>query len=165
MILKRMKRRHARADAVAFCARLRALRPEIAFGADLIAGFPTETEAMFENSLSLLDECGLAYLHVFPYSPRKGTPAAKMPQVPGAVIKERAARLRAKGAEALARHLQRHEGREAEVLIEKPGFGRLADFSPVRVAGETIQGVIIRVRIDTAHASDLSAHLAEAVPA
>jgi threonylcarbamoyladenosine tRNA methylthiotransferase MtaB len=165
MILKRMKRRHSRAEAIAFCARLRALRPEIAFGADLIAGFPTETDAMFENSLSLVDECGLAYLHIFPYSPRQGTPAAKMPQVPGAAIKARAARLRAKGEEALARHLKRHEGREMPCLVEKPGFGRLADFSPVRIAGDAASGEIIRVRIEHAGPASLEARVLDAVPA
>jgi threonylcarbamoyladenosine tRNA methylthiotransferase MtaB len=136
LILKRMKRRHLRDDAIALCARLKAARPEIAFGADLIAGFPTESEDMFANTLALVDDCGIAYTHVFPFSPRPGTPAARMPQLERAVIKERAARLRAKGAEALARHLQSRVGAVGEVLVERPGFGRLADFSPVRlVAG------------------------------
>ena len=111
MILKRMKRRHLRADAIALTDRLKAIRPDIAFGADLIAGFPTETEAMFENSLRLVEECQLAYLHVFPYSPRPGTPAARMPQVNGAVIKARAKRLREAGEAALARHLASMVGR------------------------------------------------------
>jgi threonylcarbamoyladenosine tRNA methylthiotransferase MtaB len=106
MILKRMKRRHRRADAVAFCEQVRRLRPDVAFGADLIAGFPTETEAMFAGSLDLVDECDLAYLHIFPFSPRKGTPAARMPQVTRREVKERAARLRTKGAASLARHLE-----------------------------------------------------------
>ena len=135
MILKRMKRRHSRDDAIRFCAELRRLRPDMALGADLIAGFPTETEEMFQNTLRLVDDCGLAYLHVFPFSPRKGTPAARMPQQMPGVGKERAARLRAAGDEALARHLSRHAGRVAEVLVEKPGFGRLADFSPVAFEG------------------------------
>jgi len=136
MILKRMKRRHLRDDAIALCERLRAARPEIAFGADLIAGFPTETEEMFANTLDLVDACDLAFLHVFPFSPRPGTPAAKMPQLERAVIKNRAARLRAKGDEALARHLTRHVGTQGEVLVEREGFGRLADFSPVRFAAD-----------------------------
>ncbi|MFW6413416.1 MAG: tRNA (N(6)-L-threonylcarbamoyladenosine(37)-C(2))-methylthiotransferase MtaB, partial [Oceanicaulis sp.] len=131
MILKRMKRRHLRAEAIALTQRLRAVRPEIAFGADLIAGLPTETEAMFENSLRLVDECGLAFLHVFPYSPRPGTPAARMPQVDGAVIKDRAARLRARGEEALQRHLNARVGSELTVIMEKPGFARADDFTPI----------------------------------
>ncbi|MEO1038813.1 MAG: tRNA (N(6)-L-threonylcarbamoyladenosine(37)-C(2))-methylthiotransferase MtaB [Pseudomonadota bacterium] len=147
MILKRMKRRHLRGDAIALTRRLRAVRPEIAFGADLIAGFPTETEAMFENSLRLVDECDLAYLHVFPYSPRPGTPAARMPQVNGAAIKERAARLREKGAEALTRHLDSRVGREMEVLVEKPGAARADDFSPVRLDAPARAGALVRARI------------------
>ena len=119
MILKRMKRRHSRQQAVDLCAELRDLRPGIVFGADLIAGFPTETEAMFENSLKLVEDCGLTYLHVFPYSARKGTPAAKMPQLPLAVRKERAGRLRAAGAAALSTFLDRQAGRTAAVLIER----------------------------------------------
>ena len=120
MILKRMKRRHTRADAVRFCDEVRRLRPDIAFGADLIAGFPTETEAMFDGSLRLVDDCGLAFLHVFPFSPRPGTPAARMPQVAGATVKERAARLRAKGRMALTGYLEAQVGRAAEVLVEQP---------------------------------------------
>lgn len=133
MILKRMKRRHSRDDAIELCARLKAARPEIAFGADLIAGFPTETEAMFENSLRLVDECSLAYLHVFPYSPRPGTPAARMPQLEKPVIKERAARLRAKAAEALNTHLDGMIGRVEAALIEKPGFARAGNFAGIRL--------------------------------
>ena len=147
MILKRMKRRHLREDAIALTKKLRAVRPEIAFGADLIAGFPTETEAMFENALRLVDECDLAYLHVFPYSPRPGTPAARMPQVNGAVIKDRAARLRAKGAEALARHLESRVGREMEVLVERAGAARADDFSPVRLDTPARPGALVRARI------------------
>ncbi len=119
MILKRMKRRHGRADAVAFCERVRSLRPDVVFGADFIAGFPTETDDMFENTVRMVEECGLTWLHVFPYSPRPGTPAARMPQVDGAVRKERAARLRAVGAEAAARTLASLVGRTASVLVEK----------------------------------------------
>ncbi|MCQ8185772.1 MiaB/RimO family radical SAM methylthiotransferase [Parvularcula maris] len=135
MILKRMKRRHSRTDAVELCARLKDARPEMAFGADLIAGFPTETEGMFENSLRLVEECGLAYVHVFPFSPREGTPAAKMPQLPREVVKERAARLREVAAAALRRHLDAQVGTEAVALIEeiKDGApkGRLPNFTEV----------------------------------
>src|SRR5262249_25588432 len=112
IILKRMKRRHARANAVRFCEEVRQLRPDVVFGADLIAGFPTETEAMFANSLQLIDDCGLTFLHVFPFSRRPGTPASRMPQVVGAAIKERAARLREKGQAGLAAHLNAQVGRE-----------------------------------------------------
>ncbi len=134
LTLKRMKRRHGRADAIRFCAELREARPDYAFGADLIAGFPTETEEMFENTLRLVEECGLAFLHVFPYSPRKGTPAARMPQVAKPVIKERAARLRAAGEAALHRHLARHLAREARILVERETIARLDDFTPIRLA-------------------------------
>jgi threonylcarbamoyladenosine tRNA methylthiotransferase MtaB len=147
LILKRMKRRHAREDAIRFCADLRAARPEFAFGADIIAGFPTETVAMFENSLKLVEDCGLAFLHVFPYSPRPGTPAARMPQLDRAEIKGRAARLRTAGAAALARHLERHIGIEAEILTERGGLGRLADFTPVRFAEPIEPGVLARVAV------------------
>jgi threonylcarbamoyladenosine tRNA methylthiotransferase MtaB len=157
MILKRMKRRHLRADAIRFCEDIRRLRPDTAFGADLIAGFPTESDAMFENTLSLIDECDLAYLHVFPFSPRKGTPAARMPQLGGGVAKARAAELRARGDAALARHLRRHTGMTADVLVEKPGFGRLADFSPVRFDGPGGAGDIIPMTIAAAGARDLVA--------
>lgn len=131
MILKRMKRRHLRADAVDFCERVRTLRPDVVFGADIIAGFPTETDEMFENSLRAVDDCGLTYLHVFPYSPRPGTPAARMPQVPGNLRKERAARLRALGAEREAQFLQSRIGGTAQVLVEKDGFGRSEHYAPV----------------------------------
>jgi threonylcarbamoyladenosine tRNA methylthiotransferase MtaB len=135
LILKRMKRRHARADAVALCARLRALRPDVVFGADLIAGFPTETEADFGDTLTLVDACGLTHLHVFPYSPRPGTPAARMPPTPGEVARERAARLRRAGEDALARHLDRQIGAKIRVLTERGGVGRAADFTPVETPG------------------------------
>jgi threonylcarbamoyladenosine tRNA methylthiotransferase MtaB len=135
MILKRMKRRHSRQDAIDLCGRLRAARPDIAFGADLIAGFPTETDAMFANTLGSVDECGIDYLHVFPYSPRPGTPAARMPQVARETIKARAARLREKGAERLALRLDRHVGATAMALVESGGRARLSDFSPVRIEG------------------------------
>jgi threonylcarbamoyladenosine tRNA methylthiotransferase MtaB len=137
LILKRMKRRHSRADAIAFCAKLRRLRPDIAFGADIIAGFPTETEAMFARSQDLVEECDLTFLHVFPYSPRPGTPAARMPQVNGTVIKDRAKRLRANGEAALQRRLVAEVGSVREVLIESATQGRTEHFVPVAVSGDT----------------------------
>ena len=157
LILKRMKRRHSRADAIRFCDHARRLRPDIVFGADLIAGFPTETEAMFANSMNLVDECGLAYLHVFPFSPRKGTSAARMPQVPQSITKARAGSLRAKAASVLETHLARHIGRDADVLVENTGFGRLPDFSPVRFKGPGAAGDIIPMAIIDATARDLTA--------
>ena len=149
MTLKRMKRRHSRAEAVDLCARLKAARPGIALGADLIAGFPTENAAMFANTLKLVDDCDLSYLHVFPFSPRPGTPAARMPPVPAGTVKARAARLREAGAAALQRHFARHVGLAGDVLVEREGFGRLADFSPVSLpAGLPARpGAIIGVRI------------------
>jgi threonylcarbamoyladenosine tRNA methylthiotransferase MtaB len=135
MILKRMKRRHARAQALDLISRLRAARPGMAFGCDLIAGFPTETEEHFEANLSLIEEAGLAYVHVFPYSPRPMTPAAKMPQLDRETIKARAARLRVAGAAALARHLDGWVGRHGDALVEEPGAARLSDFTPVRLDG------------------------------
>ncbi|WP_395647443.1 tRNA (N(6)-L-threonylcarbamoyladenosine(37)-C(2))-methylthiotransferase MtaB [Terricaulis sp.] len=131
LILKRMKRRHSRAQAIELCQRLKAARPEIALGADLIAGFPTEEEPHFANLLSLIDDCNLAFVHAFPFSPRAGTPAARMPQVERQVVKARAATLRAKGAEALRRHLDAWVGKEADAIVEREGFARLADFSTV----------------------------------
>jgi threonylcarbamoyladenosine tRNA methylthiotransferase MtaB len=148
MILKRMKRRHSRADALRLVAEVRAVRPDTAFGADLIAGFPTETEAMFENTLKLVEDADLAFLHVFPFSPRPGTPAARMPQLPRAVVKERAARLRAAGEAALSRHLARQVGRTVTALVERPGVARAADFTEVAFAGPGASGDIVRVRID-----------------
>ncbi|WLB93132.1 tRNA (N(6)-L-threonylcarbamoyladenosine(37)-C(2))-methylthiotransferase MtaB [Bradyrhizobium japonicum] len=142
MILKRMKRRHSRNDAIAFCDQVRRLRPDIAFGADIIAGFPTETEEMFSHSLDLVEECGLTFLHVFPYSPRPGTPAARMPQVAGPVIKERARQLRAAGEAALRRRLQAEVGATREVLIESAGQGRTEHYLPVGVAGERVGNVV-----------------------
>ncbi|MCA1952208.1 MAG: tRNA (N(6)-L-threonylcarbamoyladenosine(37)-C(2))-methylthiotransferase MtaB [Hyphomicrobiales bacterium] len=147
LILKRMKRRHSRADSIRFCAELRAARPDFAFGADLIAGFPTETEAMFTNTLRLVEECGLAFLHVFPYSPRPGTPAARMPQVGRAEIKARAARLRAAGEAALRRHLDARVGSAGMALVERDGLGRLDDFTPVRIAGAAEPGSLVPIRI------------------
>jgi threonylcarbamoyladenosine tRNA methylthiotransferase MtaB len=133
LILKRMKRRHSRAQSIELCQRLKSARPEIALGADLIAGFPTETEDAFANTLSLIDACGLAFVHAFPFSPRDGTPAARMPQVDRRVVKERAARLREAGAAALARHLDRWIGHEAMALVERDDFARLPDFTGVTI--------------------------------
>jgi threonylcarbamoyladenosine tRNA methylthiotransferase MtaB len=140
LVLKRMKRRHGRADAIRFCEDVRRLRPEVVFGADLIAGFPTETEAQFARSLALVAECGLTHLHVFPYSPRPGTPAARMPPVPGDVVRDRAARLRAVGAVALAAHLTAQVGRTHRVLTERGGIGRTEAFTPVRLVGDSPAG-------------------------
>jgi threonylcarbamoyladenosine tRNA methylthiotransferase MtaB len=137
LILKRMKRRHCRDDAVRFCAQVRRLRPDIALGADIIAGFPTETEEMFKRSQELVEACDLTFLHVFPYSPRPGTPAARMPQVPGGAIKERARRLRATGEAALQRRLRSENGATRQVLIESARQGRTEHFLPVAIAGET----------------------------
>ena len=131
MILKRMKRRHSRSDAVRFVEEVRRLRPETAFGADLIAGFPTETQAHFESSLSMIEECGLTWLHVFPYSPRPGTPAARMPQVDGRAIRERAARLRAAGQRRVALHLDGELGERRRILMEGPRSGRTEQFAEV----------------------------------
>jgi threonylcarbamoyladenosine tRNA methylthiotransferase MtaB len=139
LILKRMKRRHSRRDAIDFCTRVRRLRPDVVFGADIIAGFPTETEASFSRSLGLVDECGLTHLHVFPFSPRPGTPAARMPQLDRAIVKERAQRLRQKGEAALAQHLEGQVGRSRLVLTERGGIGRTEQFTPVRLASPPIE--------------------------
>jgi threonylcarbamoyladenosine tRNA methylthiotransferase MtaB len=149
LILKRMKRRHSRAHAVAFCAQLRRLRPGIAFGADIIAGFPTETEEMFARSQEMVEECDLTFLHVFPYSPRPGTPAARMPQVRGDVIRDRARRLRATGEAALQRRLAAEVGSTRQVLIESDRQGRTEHFMPVAIAGETPGAV--RALVMTGH--------------
>jgi threonylcarbamoyladenosine tRNA methylthiotransferase MtaB len=147
MILKRMKRRHTRSDAIRLTQRLREARADIVFGADLIAGFPTETEEMFERSRRLVDECGLSFLHVFPFSPKAGTPAARMPQLEKPIIKARARALREKGGEALARHLDAQVGREGELLMEGANIGRLPGFTPARLEGTAAPGALIRVRI------------------
>jgi len=147
IILKRMKRRHSRADAIAFCEQVRRLRPDVAFGGDIIAGFPTETEAMFSRSLDLVDECGLTQLHVFPFSPRPGTPAARMPQVAGDVVKERARRLRDKGEAALRRHLDGEVGAQRRVLTERGGIGRTPQFTPVRLATPVDAGLMLDVAV------------------
>ncbi len=147
MILKRMKRRHAREDSIRFCEETRALRPDMVFGADLIAGFPTETEEMFANSLKLVEDCSLTFLHVFPFSPRKGTPAARMPQVKGPEIKARAARLRHAGDAALERHLQAQVGTTHQVLIETPRLGRTAQFTEVAFEADQPEGAILTTLI------------------
>jgi threonylcarbamoyladenosine tRNA methylthiotransferase MtaB len=147
LILKRMKRRHSRADAIAFCETVRRLRPDVAFGADLIAGFPTETEAMFDNSLALIDECGLTHLHVFPFSPRPGTPAARMPQLARDVVKERARRLRERGALALTRHLDAEVGATRRVLTESRDAGRTEQFTKVKFSVPAEPGRILDVKI------------------
>jgi threonylcarbamoyladenosine tRNA methylthiotransferase MtaB len=145
LILKRMKRRHSRAEAIAFCTQLRRLRPEIVLGADMIAGFPTETEEMFVRSLDLVDACGLTHLHVFPFSPRPGTPAVRMPQVPAPVVKERASRLRQKGNVALERHLTAQVGVSHRVLAVGGGRGHTEQFTPIRFAGAVAAGTILDV--------------------
>jgi threonylcarbamoyladenosine tRNA methylthiotransferase MtaB len=157
LILKRMKRRHLRADAVRFCDEARRLRPDIVFGADIIAGFPTETEAMFGNSLRLVEDCGLTWLHVFPYSPRPGTPAARMPQVDGTAIRERGARLRGAGEAAVARHLVGQVGRTHRILMESPRMGRTEQFTEVRFAAPQTEGAIVTARIAGRAASHLLA--------
>ena len=147
MILKRMKRRHLRADALRLVAEVRAVRPDTAFGADLIAGFPTETDEMFENTLSLVGEAGLSFLHVFPFSPRPGTPAARMPQLERRVVKARAERLRAAGDAALVRHLERQVGRTVKGLVEREGLARAEDFTEIAFEGRAEAARVIRLRI------------------
>lgn len=147
MILKRMKRRHSRRQTIEFCEAVRRIRPDAAFGADLIAGFPTETEEMFQNTLRLVDEAGLTYLHVFPYSPRTGTPAAKMPQVARNAVKERAARLRQKGDDRLKAHIANLSGEVRDVLVEKSDSGHTPCFAPVRIEGGAEPGSIARMAL------------------
>ena len=147
LILKRMKRRHARQDAIDLCQTLRNERPDIVFGADIIAGFPTEDEDMFRRSLDLVEECDIAFLHVFPYSPRPGTPAAKMPQVSRTLVKERAARLRDKGAETYARNLARQCGRTHSILVERDGTGRTETFFPVKFSNPPEAGALVKLTI------------------
>jgi threonylcarbamoyladenosine tRNA methylthiotransferase MtaB len=147
MILKRMKRRHSRDDAIRFCEDVRALRPDMIFGADIIAGFPTETEEMFARSLDIVEACGLTHLHVFPFSPRPGTPAARMPQVPRDVVKDRARRLRQKGEAALLKHLDAEVGARRNVLIELNQIGRTEGFTPVRFSSSVTRGDIATVTI------------------
>jgi threonylcarbamoyladenosine tRNA methylthiotransferase MtaB len=160
LILKRMKRRHLRADALKLIADVRAVRPDTAFGADLIAGFPTESEAAFENTLKLVEEAGLSFLHVFPYSARPGTPAARMPPVKGPVIKDRARRLREAGDAALQRHLQRQVGQVLNGLVERDGFARADDFTEIAFTGAAPVGEIIRMRITGVDGARVVAELA-----
>ena len=155
MILKRMKRRHTREDAINLCQRLKTARPEFTFGADIIAGFPTETPDMFENSLSIVSEIGIPWLHVFPFSPREGTPAAKIPPINGTIVKARAKALRDAGALEKAAHLQNRIGDEDIALFEETGLGRLPDFSVVKVDNPVAAGSLARVRITDAASEEL----------
>ncbi|RDJ20993.1 tRNA (N(6)-L-threonylcarbamoyladenosine(37)-C(2))-methylthiotransferase MtaB [Bosea caraganae] len=157
LILKRMKRRHSREDAIRFCAEIQALRPDMVYGADLIAGFPTEDEDMFSRSLSLIEACGLSFVHVFPYSSRPGTPAARMPQLAGEIVGERAARLREAARQAHARHLQARIGRPLSVLTERGNTGRAEDFTLLRFSRDIAPGAILPV---TAMACDDKALMA-----
>ena len=147
MILKRMKRRHLRDDAIAFCEEAKRLRPDMTYGADIIAGFPTETDTMFENSLKLIEECDLTWLHVFPYSPRNGTPAAKMPAVNGKVIKARAAQLRNAGDAKVRAHLSKQIGMTHHILMENPTMGRTEQFTEVTFETDQIEGQIVTAPI------------------
>ena len=147
LILKRMKRRHLRDDAIRFCEEARKVRPDMTYGADIIAGFPTETDAMFENSLKLVDDCDLTWLHVFPYSPRPGTPAAKMPQVQGSAIKARAAKLRAAGEAQVTKHLTAQVGRAHHILMENPRMGRTEQFAEVVFDTDQIESSIVEAEI------------------
>jgi threonylcarbamoyladenosine tRNA methylthiotransferase MtaB len=142
-----MKRRHSRADAIAFCDQVRRLRPDMVFGADIIAGFPTETADMFARSLDLVDECGLTHLHVFPFSVRPGTPAARMPLVPGDIVKERAKRLRHKGEAALHMHLDGEVGAHRLVLTERGGIGRTEQFTTVRLPAKPEPGLLLSLAV------------------
>ncbi|TIU31333.1 MAG: radical SAM protein, partial [Mesorhizobium sp.] len=146
MILKRMKRRHLRDQSIRFCEDVRKLRPGIVFGADIIAGFPTETDEMFENSEKIVEECGLTHLHVFPFSPREGTPAARMPQLRREVVKQRAARLRAAGEAAYVRHLSSLTGTRQSILIERDGLGRTEGFT-LAALGTGAPGEIVEAEI------------------
>ena len=157
LILKRMKRRHLRDDAIRFCQEAKTLRPDITFGADIIAGFPTETEAMFANSLALVEECDLTWLHVFPYSAREGTPAARMPAVHGRAIKERAARLRAAGAQQVAKHLRAQQGKTHNILMENARMGRTEQFTEVAFAADQTEGRIVTAAITGQSGTHLTA--------
>ncbi|WP_375260382.1 tRNA (N(6)-L-threonylcarbamoyladenosine(37)-C(2))-methylthiotransferase MtaB [Palleronia sp.] len=157
LILKRMKRRHLRGDAIRFCEEARRLRPEMTFGADIIAGFPTETEDHFADSLRLVEDCGLTWLHVFPYSARPGTPAARMPQLDGGLVKERAARLRALGDRAVADHLSAQVGRTHRVLMESPRMGRTEQFAEVAFTADRPEGRTVEARIEGVAGTRLTA--------
>ena len=160
MILKRMKRRHNREQVVEFCNKLRVLRPEVSFGADIIAGFPTETDEMFENTRRLISEAGLQYLHVFPYSEREGTPAARMPQVPKQIRKERAAILRAEGIKELHKFFARNVGKDVNVLVEKNNMAHTENFIPVKLDGEYDMGQIIKAKLHSFEAEYMIAKVA-----
>lgn len=160
MILKRMKRRHAREDSIGFCAELRARRPGIVFGADIISGFPTETEEMFENSMRIVDDCGLTFLHVFPFSPRPGTPAARMPQLDTAIVRERAARLRQKGAARLDQFYASEIGAIRQVLVETEAMGRTEHFAQVKFRSRMTPGAIVTAQVTGRGASHLEVRLA-----
>lgn len=159
LILKRMKRRHSREDAIEFCQNLKSLRPEMVFGADIIAGFPTETEEMFQNSLRIVDECELTFLHVFPFSPRPETPAARMPQLDKALIKERAARLRARGEERNRAFLERAIGSVQRVLVETQNLGRNEQFAPVKFQQVLTPGAIVKAHVIAANQGFLEGRL------
>lgn len=155
MVLKRMKRRHLRQDAIDFCNKVRALRPDVVFGADIIAGFPTEDEAMFQNTLNIVEEAGLTYLHVFPYSSRPGTPAARMPQVAKEVRKERAGKLRAAGERRLAAYLQSQIGATAQIIVEKERLGRSEHFAMVELDVDCVPGGVVSAQITSANDNSL----------
>lgn len=155
MILKRMKRRHLRQDAINFCLKARELRPEIEFGADIIAGFPTETDEMFENTLKSVEECDLTYLHIFPYSEREGTPVVKMPQVDPAIRKQRAAKLRVQGEKQLQKLLNRHVNKTVDIIVEKDSFGRTESFAPVRLEKPLQPGTLARVKLTAIKGNEL----------
>lgn len=157
IILKRMKRRHSRADAIRFCESVRKLRPDIVFGADLIAGFPTETEKMFESTLSIVEECGLTFLHVFPYSPRPDTPAARMPQLSPVLVQQRARSIRQQGLSALSAWMSSEVGKTRKILLEGRGLGHTEHFAPVEISGSGRRGEIVSARIVAAGAKRLSA--------
>ncbi len=159
MILKRMKRRHLRQDVISLCHTLRSLRPDVLFGADIIAGFPTETEEMFENTLQIIDECDLTFLHVFPYSPRKGTPAARMPQVPKGIIKERAARLREAGQRNLEKTLGQYIGKNVNILLETDGEGHSEHFLKVSLSTSHTPGSLVTARVLRVKGSSLEAEV------
>jgi threonylcarbamoyladenosine tRNA methylthiotransferase MtaB len=147
MILKRMKRRHNREQIIEFCNKLRSIRPEVSFGADIIAGFPTETDEMFENTKKLISEAGLQYLHIFPYSERKGTPAARMPQVPKNIRKERAAILRAEGIKELHKFFNQNIGRDVNILVEKNNIAHTENFIPVKIDGNYNVGEVVKAKL------------------
>ncbi len=159
LILKRMKRRHSRAEAIGFCADIRRLRPDMVFGADAIVGFPTETEAHFLDTLDMIEACGITHLHVFPYSPRPGTPATRMPAVAGDVVKARAARLRQVGQHALRCHLDRNVGRQSRILTEAGGRGRAEDFTPMRI-GDMAPNLMLDVLVTGHDGRELQGTLA-----